>query len=187
MDAKELIKIMQEHIAVAKNSGLVSFTIESIEKWVSGDLTKLSDKPSQSAEQKEHYKNVAIPAWLKDLEGYHLKDVESLKAVFQFGGAALKSAILINGGAAVALLAFMGAVFKERPTISEALVCPLMVFTFGVLSAAIASSGSYFAQYYSSSKKESAAGGWRGATIILVAFSYILFAAGIIFTGGIFH
>lgn len=186
MEAKELIKIMQEHITVAKKSGLVNFTIESIEKWVSDDLTKLSDKPSQSADEKEHYKNVTIPAWLEELKGYNLQDVEVLKAVFQFGGAALKSAILINGGAAVALLAFMGAIFIGKPEVSKELTCPLMVFTFGVLSATIASGVSYCTQYYYSSKNDSKGDYWRGATIIFIVLSYILFAAGIIFTGDIF-
>jgi predicted alpha/beta hydrolase family esterase len=186
MEAKELVKIMQEHIAAAKNSGLVSFTIESIEKWVSDDLTKLSDKPSQSAAEKEHHKNVTIQAWLEEFKGYQLQNVEMLKAVFQFGGAALKSAILINGGAAVALLAFMGAIFVGKPDVSKELTCPLMTFTFGVLSAAIASGTSYFAQYYYSSKNDSAGNFWRGTVIIFVFFSYILFAAGIVFTGNIF-
>lgn len=187
MEAKELIMIMQKHIAAAKSSGLRGFTIESIEKLINGHLKTLSEAASQNPEEKQHYEKVTIPAWLEELKGYHLKDAESLKAVFQFGGAALKSVILINGGAAVALLAFMGAIFEHDKAVSEALVCPLMVFTFGVLSAAIASSGSYFAQYYSSSKNEGAANGWRWAAIILVVFSYILFAAGIIFTGDIFH
>lgn len=186
MNAKELIGIMQKSIEIAKGSKIKVFTIESIESWINKDLAELVNKTSPTKEETEHYSRVAIPTRLEGFNGQNSQDVEVLKAVFLFGGAALKSAILINGGAAVALLAFMGSIFIGKPDVVKELTCPLMVFTSGVLSAAIASSASYFSQGYYSRKNESAGNFWRRIAIICVVFSYILFAVGTRFSGNIF-
>ena len=76
-------------------------------------------------------------------------ETENFKSVILTGQSALKSAILINGGAAVALLAFIGHVWKPDylRTASINLVGSLQWFVFGVLSAAIAAGGTYAAQF----------------------------------------
>ncbi|MGR3219179.1 MAG: hypothetical protein ACUZ8H_05085 [Candidatus Anammoxibacter sp.] len=52
-----------------------------------------------------------------------LQAVEMFKSVISYGATALKSAILINGGAAVALLAFIGNIWNKG--IPQAAVGPL--------------------------------------------------------------
>ena len=120
----------------------------------------------------------------------HNLRIEAFKGVFQFSGATLKSSIIINGGGAIALLAFIGKIWgtKEATALASSLTCPLTVFTFGVLSSAVAAGASYLGQsYYATSNdpedhERKMGKFWQGTAIVLVIFSYILYAAGAIFT-----
>jgi hypothetical protein len=124
-------------------------------------------------------------------EGY----VEEFKATIQAGQAALKSAILINGGASVAILAFIGnlATSEKSKALIPILSCSLAYFVFGTLVAAMASGGAYLSQAaYSKVNQEEtteATERWkkRGkafqyTTIIFVIASYILFGLGALLT-----
>jgi hypothetical protein len=85
-------------------------------------------------------------------EAVHQLNLENFKAVLASSRDALKSAILINGGAGVALLAFMGQMQKGGVSTAMATWLPwsLACFVLGVLVAAIATGASYLAQdkYY---------------------------------------
>ncbi|MEJ8573459.1 hypothetical protein [Microbaculum marinum] len=64
---------------------------------------------------------------------------------------ALKSAALINGGAAVATLAFLGALANRKVGLgngSENALFVLFLFSGGVLSAAVGSGAAYLTQYF---------------------------------------
>lgn len=122
--------------------------------------------------------------------------VEGYKASIQSGQAALKSVILINGVASVAILAFIGnlATSEKSKALIPILSCSLAYFVFGTLVAAMASGGAYLSQaYYSQANQEEenaeAMERWekRGkvfqyTTIIFVIVSYILFGLGALLT-----
>ena len=113
-----------------------------------------------------------------NLEEYKLK----FQATVQSGQAALKSAFLINGGAAVALLAFIGNVWTKTQANVSGLGFPLLLYVFGVLSPAVASGLTYLSQYqYGKSVKDDDCFArsarkinWLG--IGFVTLSYLLFA-----------
>lgn len=118
---------------------------------------------------------------LRQYDAENQKQIEMFRATITSGQAALKSAILINGGASVALLAFIGNIWTKG-TLQEAvdsLTLSIGLFAGGVLAAAIASGNAYLAQYcYSRYPK------WPGdllnvVTILLVIASYVLFAWGV--------
>lgn len=94
--------------------------------------------------------------------------------------AALKSCLLINGGASVAMLGFLAALFKDN----KELVIPfefgdaLFRFTLGVLFAAIATASTYFAQYNYQEKNNKYGNVYRMVSIALVAISLICFFLG---------
>jgi CHASE3 domain sensor protein len=113
---------------------------------------------------------------------------ESFRSVIQAGQAALKSAILINGGGAFALLAFLGHIWSTRPPGSMVALLPysLLMFAFGVLFSAIASGTTYLSQsYYGRSTNELdksqkqryiTVGNYiNKLTIFIVIISYLLF------------
>jgi hypothetical protein len=95
------------------------------------------------------------------------------------GHNALKAAMLINGGAAVAFLAFLGNLLAKSQSVKMAeFPKALLCFVFGVLLSAMASASTYFTQHSYRHRSMAAGNRVRGVTICLVILSYILFAAG---------
>ncbi|SRR6266852_2927538 len=76
--------------------------------------------------------------------------LESFKTAIDSGKNALQTAILINGGAAVALLAFLGNILTKdtpsRASLKFPLSAALLCFGLGVLASALAAAFVYFAQ-----------------------------------------
>lgn len=113
-----------------------------------------------------------------NLEEYKLK----FQATVQSGQAALKSAFLINGGAAVALLAFIGNAWTKTQANINGLGFPLLLYVFGVLFPAVASGLTYLSQcQYGKSIKDDdhfarSARKIKWVVIVFVILSYFLFA-----------
>lgn len=84
-----------------------------------------------------------VKAWEAD----NTTETELMKAAGTAGQVAMKSAILINGGAAVAMLAFIGHVLSSKVNIDIKILAKSMsFFTFGVVLGAIATGTTYFTQ-----------------------------------------
>lgn len=115
-------------------------------------------------------------------------ETEMFKSVIIAGQAALKSAILINGGATVALLAFIGNIFEvsQNSEVVTKLSYAMFCFAIGVLSGAIASSVVYMAQFVGAYKKLCLGHILNGFSWVLVILSYILFFIGVILTVKVF-
>ena len=96
------------------------------------------------------------------------------------GQAAMKSALLINGGAAVAILAFIGQIFNSLGNCEtiHSLKFSMIFFVFGTLSSAIAFGTTYIAQLCWQSSKNRL--GWiiNHFSTVLVILSYLLFLCG---------
>ena len=88
-----------------------------------------------------------LSSWVAEREHAFDRTLEMLRATLATSQSALKSALLINGGAAVALLAFVGSIWNSANKAALPLVADaLLYFVYGVLSAAIASGAAYLAQ-----------------------------------------
>jgi hypothetical protein len=104
---------------------------------------------------------------------------------------ALKNAFLVNGGGAVALLAFFGQASKQPGLGSAWLAWALLILVFGTAVAAVATGLSFLAQYgYMTGKRRSLLGrharSITAANIILVMLSYFCFvAAGLVAFAGL--
>ncbi|MFP1677193.1 hypothetical protein ACLD02_00785 [Alloalcanivorax sp. C16-2] len=83
-----------------------------------------------------------MPSSLKFQEEAQL---EQFKSVMQISAMALKSAMLINGGAAISLLTFLGN-SQEHPGMSF-FTCALKFYIAGVTLSALATGFSYLAQF----------------------------------------
>lgn len=101
-------------------------------------------------------------------------------SVFTYGQAALKSAILINGGAAAGLLAFIGNIWSKgiNPAAVEHLTNAILAFTLGVLSAAVGTGTTYVTQYGYCSNWKFVARTFHVLTLIVVLGSYVFFTLG---------
>lgn len=110
--------------------------------------------------------------------------LEEFNAVISLAQTALKIPILINGGAAIAILALVSNTWKEN-SLTAGLALSLLFFSIGVLVAAIGSGAAYLAQLIflrvcgpEDKATESKAKKWQLAAIICVVISYILFMLG---------
>jgi hypothetical protein len=102
---------------------------------------------------------------------------EKVRSVGAAGQAALKSAILINGGAAVATLAFVGSLVQhEIPVCGFKWV--LLWFASGALLGAVASGVTYCVQYAGALSKTRTAKILNGVAILFVGLSYVAFLVG---------
>ena len=105
------------------------------------------------------------------------------------GQAAMKSALLINGGASVAMLAFIGTAmnYDTNNVLLLKLCFSMAMFIAGTLSVAVASGVTYLAGFAVSSENDTDQSDektlkfWpilNTIAIILVVIGYVLFAAG---------
>jgi len=104
--------------------------------------------------------------WKRDLEWKDHIDSkygqfysDSSNAVISYGLAAIRGAFMLNGGGAVALLAFMAQSSKAQ---HFDLSSPLRLFVFGAILAALTASVSYLSQSFISEK---IAHDWNNAVI----------------------
>jgi hypothetical protein len=111
----------------------------------------------------------------------HERDLEFIRSTVAAAHVALKAALLINGGAAVAMLAFIGNVFRacRDTSLVPALSFALLLHVFGVLAAAVATGTAYVAQagFGNELGKHSVGlgGAFRVISCALIATSYVLF------------
>ncbi len=103
--------------------------------------------------------------------------IEVLRSVFSFAQVALKSSMLINGGAAAGLLAFIGKIWNQSipQEASSSLTLSILLFSFGVLASALGTVFSYFTQYSYTREWSKWAGFFHIFTVFLVIGSFMLF------------
>jgi len=185
MDAKNLIQTMRENLEGFRKQNVKQFSIEYIEKWVEG-LSKFVEA-SPDEEPTEAQKKIQQREWEGQMAHYNAQvqsGLEGFRSTVAFAQAALKSSILINGGAAVAILAFIGHIWNKglSSPIQNQISGSLILFFLGVLVSAMATATSYLTQvFYSELQDHARALKWRMISIVLILFSYIFFL-----TGGIY-
>ena len=173
MEPAQVIDNLKTALADVKGKGQDSVAIDALEEF----LEALRSGAGQSLELRklEYQRSLAH----YDAQNKHA--IEMFKSVIDSGREALNALVLINGGAVVALLGFMGATkSKGLPqALGTALTLPLVQFGFGVLMGALGFGARYFSQAFFSLKKRSAGNSFSGATIIFAIVGYALFGWGI--------
>ncbi|WP_256360626.1 hypothetical protein [Methylomonas koyamae] len=130
----------------------------------------------------ERYK-ADLQNWIQANKLNSDSNLEMFRSVISSGQSAIKSSFLLNGGASVALLAFIGHLAQFQPTKVPAFGTCLLPFTFGVLAIAITSGLTYVTQwlYASSNSTTRRIGFWLNVLCIFLGFaSYAFFAFGLI-------
>ena len=184
MNTQDVIAVIRSALEYGKQKGdLVSASdlgglLDNIEKEVSTKEGQgRAAQPLESALAEYKAKNDA------NLAEYRVRadsELEQFRSVIQSGQAALKSAILINGGAAVALLAFLGRIWQKPQSTADVsgLTMSLLEFIFGVLAVAVASGTTYICQYSYGRNWIKTGHTINIVSILLVVISYILFGLG---------
>ncbi len=107
-------------------------------------------------------------------------NLETFKATINAGQNAIKSMVIINGGAAVALLAFVGNIWSNKGNLSgiKGLSWGLLFFVIGVLLAGIVSALTYLAQRAYSENNSKNGNYINNICIACSSFSFICFLIG---------
>ncbi|MEI8355705.1 MAG: hypothetical protein WCG31_06395 [Deltaproteobacteria bacterium] len=140
-----------------------------------------SPNPETDQVNLERYR-AELQLWVEENKKLHSWNLEGFKSVISAGQNALKTAFLMNGGATVAMLAFVGKLSDDHvskiPVFSSAMVC----FVIGVLLVTVSSGCTYLSQwfYFKPEKWQNKAGFWLNmATIGCGLGSYGFFIAGV--------
>ena len=116
--------------------------------------------------------------------------VDLRNSLVTLGQGAIKAAMFVNGGSAIALLAFIGQIWPEQNDVGvvESAACAIAIFTGGVFLALISAVLAYFAQlfYYRSYTAEldtrietNRAEVIRHAALGFVVLSVVVFVIGV--------
>lgn len=111
----------------------------------------------------------------------HASDLEMFRTVIQSGQNAVKTALLMNGGASVSLLAFIGKLTEEQHARIPAFTNALAIFVCGVFAIVASSGATYMSQWFYAEPEN-----WKQRTglsfnvlaILLGLVSYVFFVWG---------
>jgi hypothetical protein len=105
-------------------------------------------------------------------------DIEMFRSVLEAGKEAKKSAMIINAGACVATLAFLGNLLPKSATLIQDFPDALLSFAAGVLFVAISNGLAYPCQHYYRYGPRWLGNAVNSCAIGLVVVSYFCFARG---------
>ena len=150
MKSSEVVQIFKGAIESTKRNGIERVSIEDLEAYAARLEEAVHESPEgvDAGEANMERYRADLSAWITARQHQYEHNLEMLRSVITVGQSALKSSLLINGGAAVAVLAFLGRLLSsESASVSiDGLSLALLQFVWGVLAAAIAAGATYFSQ-----------------------------------------
>ena len=102
--------------------------------------------------QMEKYK-AELQLWIKQNEAAQASSLEMFRSVILAGQSALKTGFWMNGGATVALLAFLGKLSDQHQDKIAVFSSSLIIFVIGVLAISMASGSTYLSQWFYASSE----------------------------------
>ena len=156
MSGQQLIEAHRTALKEAEASGLTAIQTGTLHK-IFDDLEKqlaLGSNQPHPLELEKFRSDLA--GSLAYQEHVHNWSLEGFRQIIALGQSTLKSMMLINGGAAVALLAFLGnLITRSGPSGSiVAFADSMRLFVIGVFLAAIAYATTYFSQLFYDGEKD---------------------------------
>lgn len=218
MSDKELLDNIKEAVINFKNEGNDAVSIDVLLEYletVKNNPNATNDKEIQILHAKfAHERELERCKAENEMRRFNVRifqDTQNMlsEATIMIGQNALKMALVINGGAGVAMLAFLGSIVSKGMPINCDLVTSLSYFALGVLLSATSNGSAYLSQsQYGSSydkakkkilddmnngksssqstdeceagKNERNRGNWLlGTSVVFALLSYATFAAGI--------
>lgn len=144
-ELRDLIRSIkdEQRVSEIKCDNLIAY-LEEVIKSPEAEIT-----PAQM----EKYK-AELQVWVKQNEAVQAGNLEMFRTVILSGQNALKTAFLMNGGATVALLAFLGKLSDQHQDKIAIFSSSLLVFVFGVLAITVASGTTYLSQWFYGQSKQ---------------------------------
>jgi hypothetical protein len=183
MNTTDLLKLIRGAVQNAKREGLEQVRTIDLESMLDSMEIMIAEEDSAQKHLSEAdlaYYKAQVDSSLAHYHAVVQHERFMFEKVILTGQAALKSAILINGGAATAILAFIGHIWNSGalPKIVDNLACSLLLFVSGVLLAAVASGTTYLSTDLYSGKFHKCGRAVAAASCLLVSFSYFSFGYG---------
>ncbi len=179
MSTKQFAAQMKAMIEDIKAKGTAAIYCDNLIDYLNEVENTSEDEPSPI--QIEKYK-ADLQNWIEINKRDHEGHLEMFKSVIASGQAAIKASFLLNGGAAVAMLAFIGHLAQFKADKVSAFSTCLLPFAYGVLAIAVTSGLTYLSQwFYFSTQPWSRKLGFafNMLCILLGISSYVFFAWGL--------
>ncbi len=184
MNAKEIVNIIRDSSDYAKQQGLEVVRICDLDNLLN-EIDKLII--NESMQEKSVQEDTTLTKFKLEHESSLAQfravvdtKIEEFKSVISAGQTALRSAILINGGAAIALLSFIGHIWNTNTStaIAKEITCSLFIFLIGVLAGTVSTGTTYLSQYSYGYGKYKLGHIINILTIMIIIISYICFLYG---------
>ncbi|WP_223505517.1 hypothetical protein [Pseudomonas sp. GL-RE-29] len=150
MLTSDVISILRWEIDSAKKKGLSEVSLESLSNLVGMIETESHQTPEGVDREQariEQFKSSLVD-WQNDNQRNHESQMEMLRATIATSHLAIKSALIINGGAAVAFLAFLGTAWSRfsGAAVKGLLASSLEHFVMGVMFTGVGAGVAYICQ-----------------------------------------
>ncbi len=173
MEVKDAIGKILTALAQLEGEGQKLVSTEALRQY----LGTLEKDAGISSEIRKLQHDSSLAQYKADLD----QTIAMFNAVIGFAQSALKTSLLVNGAAAIALLSFIGNIWtkEQTPDVARSLSSALVFFCVGVLAAAVSTVTTYLAQGCYAHQYRKAGIAFHVATLGLISASYILFGFGI--------
>jgi hypothetical protein len=178
MSAQQFAAQLKETIQGIKENGTAAIYCDNLIAYLD-DVAKSPSQPPTEVDL-ENYK-ADLQLHIEQNKNYHASKLEMFRSVITAGQNAIRSSLLMNGGASVALLAFIGHLAQIKPDKVVVFSGALMPFVLGVLAMTITSGCTYLSQWlYDSANAPAQKWGFRLnlVCIVLGISSYAFFIWG---------
>ncbi|MEN0629458.1 hypothetical protein AAIG33_18770 [Phytobacter ursingii] len=147
MNSADLLDLIKKDVVAAKESGVEAIPIENMLNYLSNINVENEDENHAIVIEGVKHQNSTQLELLKIENNFQ---IESFKAAINIGANACKTFLIMNGGAAIALLAFLGNIWNKSSSTESAtaIAAALVLFCGGVLLAGLCAGLSYFAQCF---------------------------------------
>jgi len=181
MNVRTLIRDMEAAIKSIEEAGKTEIQLKNFKAYleeIKDVVEELEEKDALQTQRDLAYYNAKNTSRIEYYKARTKRVSDGFYAVITIGQGALKSGALINGGACVALLAFIGNILTKDASMISGLSTALIMFGCGVFFAAASSGTTYLAQVSYEKKKMKIARRIHNLTIIIVILSYLSFLVG---------
>lgn len=168
MKVEEVIQTIINDVKEAKEHGAINIDSEKLISYL--ESVKEDSPKALSEDLHVEYNKARWGLYQEQYRAQNESNLEMFRSVIASGQNALRALFLINGGAVIAILAFLGNCYGKPKVFSCAgLPDALFCFTIGVGAIGVATALTYFTQrmYASDWKKR---GNWLNAVVVIFGF-----------------
>lgn len=170
MTANEFAIQLKTTIEEIKENGTSTIYCDNLIAYLDEVINTPSHKLGEA--DLEKYR-AELQAWIEKNKEINNSRLEMFRSVITSGQNAIKSSFLLNGGAAFAMLAFIGKLTESQQSLIPDFAYSLIIFVAGVLATSMTSGFTYLSQWFYSGDTplKIRTGFWLNILSILLGFS----------------